>query len=147
MFWWPEQSSAAAVMFDPIFTHPSPSGMCSIPRNNPQPEVGGSVGKPKINPCSHSHPPLQLQHRPSLPCIKLLGLLTSNVATFLLLTEHSSSESPAFLGTAVWEHHCLGSQEERDGDGDRAHGQLSPPACRDSTHRAVGLLFQAEVLR
>lgn len=120
MFWWPEQGGAAAVMFDPIFTHPSPAGMRSIPRNNPQPGVGGGVGKPKINPRSRSHPLLQLQRRPSLPCVKLLGLLTSNVATFLLLTEHSGSESPAFLGTAAWEHHCLSCQGDRDGDGDMA---------------------------
>lgn len=134
------------MMFDSVFTHPSPTGICSIPHNNPQPGVGGGVGKPKINPRSHSHPPLQLQHRPSLPCVKLLGLLTSNTATFLLLTEHSGSDSLAFLGTAA-QHHCLGSQGDRDGVGTGLMASSAPPALRGNSQRAVGLLYQAEIFR
>lgn len=134
------------VLCIPVTCWDAAAGASLPPQQPPAWEAGGGMGKPKINPSSHSHPLLQLQCCPSLPCGKLLGLLTSNSVTFLLLNEHSGSESPAFLGTAAWERHCPGSQQ---GQGQGWSSCLAqPPSIQGlecpAASGAVGPLLQAD---
>lgn len=109
-------------------------------------ELGVGVGKPKTQPSSV----VTLHHHCSalLPYFMLIFWNYSSVpqVTFPLLSEHSGSESAAFLGTAAlpWECFCC--------SGDGTGRGLGPP--QPSQHlgmeslaagRTVGLLLQVEI--
>lgn len=124
------------------FTHPDPAGRRHprdrFPRRNPEPgREGAAWGNPKYNPA-----PILT---PCCNCSALLPYLTLNFwdyspvpwVTFLLLNEHSGSESDAFLGTAALGASLPGLPVGM-GTGREAQTPSAPPALRDGEPSSRG---------